>query len=332
MKPARVALVLFTVLHVAPRIARACCEPSLAVGGGAGGPVSSLSADTLLKRHSSIGFHLEHQSFASFSSMKLDDFAMAGEDAMSLDSQLSSTLTFATGLTDNLTLGIRASHVSRKGIQMSMMDDMMGMWMVMDHGDASGLGDTLVSLKWRFVQRGTTSSALIAGVEAPTGRTNVKTPDGEVMDADHQPGSGSWDALIGLALSHGWKRSSVHGSAMHFACGRGTQDVRLGPATYLSFAWVRRLGRDTGTAEGAPRPRAWDASVELLGENHGKMSGSDVNERGAGDLVLLSPGVRLTIHDKWFLSGAVGVPLVANPKGNDAEPEMRSSVAFGYAW
>ena len=43
--------------------------------------------------------------------------------------------------------------------------------------------------------------ALLAGIKVPTGATDKKLDNGEKAELEHQPGTGSWDALLGFAYS-----------------------------------------------------------------------------------------------------------------------------------
>src|ERR1700730_16746884 len=55
-------------------------------------------------------------------------------------------------------------------------------------------------LAYRFFNQNNTELAALFGVKTPTGRTNDLTAEGEIFDAEFQPGSGSGGPLLGL----GW--------------------------------------------------------------------------------------------------------------------------------
>jgi len=58
----------------------------------------------------------------------------------------------------------------------------------------TGLGDTMVLVKYRFYrhdsQRGTTQASVTLGPKIPTGRTDLTGSNGSLLPASLQPGSG----------------------------------------------------------------------------------------------------------------------------------------------
>jgi hypothetical protein len=64
----------------------------------------------------------------------------------------------------------------------------------------TGLGDTMVLVKYRFYrrdsQRGTTQASVTFGPKVPTGRTDLTGQDGVLLPASLQPGSGSTDFFL----------------------------------------------------------------------------------------------------------------------------------------
>ena len=70
-------------------------------------------------------------------------------------------------------------------------------------GNSSGFGDVSMLGQYGFhnnAQTGT-SAAVLFGFKAPTGSTNQRDANGELFEAEFQPGSGSWDALLGAAFT-----------------------------------------------------------------------------------------------------------------------------------
>ena len=65
----------------------------------------------------------------------------------------------------------------------------------------TGLGDSMLLVKYRFYRqdspRGTTQASFTAGLKVPTGRTDLRSPDGTLLPATLQPGSGSTDLFVG---------------------------------------------------------------------------------------------------------------------------------------
>jgi hypothetical protein len=109
----------------------------------------------------------------------------------------------------------------------------------------TGLGDTLVLVKYRFYrrdsQRGTTQASVTFGPKIPTGRTNLSDGNGNVLPASLQPGSGSTDFFLAANWTYTGLfdlRRLVADEDFHSLLRtRGTQATRLGSAFESRF-WL----------------------------------------------------------------------------------------------
>lgn len=80
--------------------------------------------------------------------------------------------------------------------------------------------------------------AAIGGVKLPTGATHRRSPGGERLDTEHQPGTGSWDPIVGLAASKAWGPVSLDCSALWRISTTGAQATELGDRVNLDTALV----------------------------------------------------------------------------------------------
>jgi hypothetical protein len=78
-------------------------------------------------------------------------------------------------------------------------------------GDSKGIGDASLYGLYRFVNNEQTGLqvSVLGGVKMPTGDTKEKTKEGDRFEAEHQPGSGSWDPLFGIGVSMPWNSGTV---------------------------------------------------------------------------------------------------------------------------
>jgi hypothetical protein len=111
-------------------------------------------------------------------------------------------LSYAYGVTNDFTVALRLPYVRRTGIREAVEDEATGDLEVENFGPADGIGDLTLFGQYRFFNQNNTELAALFGVKTPTGRTNDLTAEGEIFDAEFQPGSGSWDPLLGLAWTH----------------------------------------------------------------------------------------------------------------------------------
>ncbi len=160
--------------------------------------------------------------------------------------------------------------------------------------DYSGPGDAMLAAGWRATPaRAPFDLWLRAGAKAPTGARSVPAVGGEEPEPSARPGTGSWDAILGL---HAMRRSpssaadalaparSVFASLEARWNGRGTEDYRLGRELQASLGASRSLaGPLTGLAQVNLRLRGRDTPgrTDALAANTG------------GTWLFVSPGVAL---------------------------------------
>ena len=306
-------------------------HPSLSVLGGPAGAVTTITALPLQHGDWSLGLRIEHLGIDAFSDAELLDLAARDEDVHSIDSLSRLSLGAAYGLTDNLTLGITLPYVSRKNIREAHHGTGTGPIEVEALGDAEGLGDaSLYGLyRWRERSDGRQHSALVFGVKTPTGKDDVRSPEGELFEVELQPGSGSWDPFAGLAFTWLQQRSSIDASFVYRYATEGSQDTTLGDVFAYSAAYSYRVSpaSDHAHANGGKQPHrhtAFDLLLELNGEWRGKdeVAGTS-NANSGGNLIFLSPGLRYEFAGAWVASLSLGLPVVTDLNGFQTEPEYR---------
>jgi hypothetical protein len=338
---------------------------------GGAGPINTISATTLAKGSGVVGVVVDYVGLDALSDNVLTEAALsaheAGEDhahVHSLDSINSPSLNFAYGVTDDLMLAIRLPYVKRKGIREGHVHHHEGEEgeaeeaeaEVHNHGDSSGLGDLSLLGQWRFLNNRSsgTEAALLLGLKAPTGKTSEADDDGERLDAEFQPGSGSWDGMFGLALTQRAGAWSFDTSVLYTVVGEGTQSTDLGDRFHYSAAVSYRLTGLTGAGgpmfHGGKKPHAagddghphvhsepasapaLDLIVELNGEWHDKQEAAGEKDGNSGGHTLyVAPGLRLS-QDKWSAFASLGIPVVNNLNGIQSEPDWRlvTGVSFGF--
>lgn len=321
---------------------------------GAGGPINTISASTPEQGHGAAGVSVIYSDFSRLSDDTLINQTAAGNEGVhGLSTIQSYGLTYAYGLTNDLMLGFRLPYIKRTGIR-AAEDDGLGNIEVEEHGDSNGIGDLSLFGQYRFYndKASGNEAALIFGVKAPTGPTDKKSLEGELQDAEFQPGSGSWDGLFGLAVTHRAGAWSVDANALYNLVTEGTQSTDLGDQFLYNFAVSYRImasgrsgpmfhgahaheegddGHGSHHAEAAAGP-ALDLVLELNGEVHQKQETAGVSDGNSGGHTLfLSPGVRLSQGNVAAYASA-GIPIVKDENGVQPEPEWRltSGLSIGF--
>lgn len=314
-------------------------HPSGASSTGSAGPIATVSATTLEKGHSVAGVIVEA---IELSPLSLDQ--MGGHPhPHSLEGILATSLVYAYGITDNLTLALRLPFVRRTGI----VDAHEG-----PLGDAAGLGDLSLLGQYRFYndRAAQTEAALLFGATLPTGDTGARTVTGGPFEAEFQPGSGAWSGVLGAAFSTRLGAWSFDTNVLYQFTGEGVQAVNLGDRFLYNAAISYRVpgglfGASGPMKSGLPEPMyhggpkhnhshshkheaplspggpSLDLVLELNGEWGDRQSGEHGFHSG-GNTVYLSPGIRLSM-DKWSGFVSIGVPVINDLNGIQPEAKWR---------
>ncbi|MGH8459371.1 MAG: transporter, partial [Nevskiales bacterium] len=219
---------------------------------------------------------------------------------------------------------------------------------VRDLNDASGLGDLIVLGQYRWLHDAAAGrqGAWLFGLKTPTGRTDLRNADGERLEVHHQPGSGSWDILLGAAFTRRWAVGACDANLLYTHTGHGSQDTRLGRGFAYNLGFSRRLAspaapQEPHTHHHHEHPHAqpetgsvnntlnWDLMLELNGEwrDRERQTGVSVENTG-GHLLYLAPGLRAS-QGRWSAGLSLGVPVVQDLNGIQSAADYRLLVSLG---
>lgn len=323
-------------------------------GGNTGdaGPIFTIPASTLDAGQTAVGVMFEYVRLRTLSDQTLIGAAASGNEGVhDLKTIESASAVLAYGLTKDLTVSMRVPWVGRTGIREGDAADPLNP-IVVDRGSTSGFGDVTFLGQYRFFndRSSRTEAAVLLGAKAPTGATNRFDRQGELFDAEFQPGTGAWNGLFGLATTRRIGSWSLDGNVLYILSSTGIQDTDLGDRFLYNAAVSWRL---TGAAAGepghmhlgaalpepmhhggpkgsehheepaAPAGPAVDLVLEVNGEWHDKQVTAGVSDpNSGGSTIYLSPGARLSI-DKWSGYVSLGIPILNEPNGIQPEPGWR---------
>jgi hypothetical protein len=265
------------------------------------------------------------QEFDSFSDAQLLAYASQGVFTHSIDRSLVLSANASHALSDEWTVGADLPFISNRNMHEGV--DNGGVPGVDANGDQNGLGDLSLFAQWKFHDDSESHNyaSLYFGAKLPTGRTDVHSPAGELLEPDHQPGSGSTDAFAGVAASKSFGSSTLAASVLYTLAGDGSQDSNLGDVLRVNAGW----GWSPEAREDAA---LWRWMLELNGQWHDRMvMGGATDANSGGVQLFLAPGVRVTwsSHVSWFAS--LGLPLVQNLDGAQSETSFRASTGIGFS-
>lgn len=325
---------------------------------GGGGPIMTIPAFTLEQGQAAMTIWYDYSRLGGLSDAQLMAAGLQHQHVHSIRTIESAVASFDYGITDDLTIGLRAPINRRTDIREGAHEHVDGsaIGLVEQRGNSTGFGDVTLLGQWRFLNSiaSQTQAAVLFGVKAPTGTTNLYDQNGELFETEFQPGSGSWDWLVGAAFSQRFGKWSLDSNVLFIAAGEGAQQTNLGDRFLYNAAVTYRLfgpSSDPGDALAhaghshgrpvtkappaavAPKP-TWtlDAALELNGEWHDRQTVAGVaDENSGGNTVYLGPGLRAG-YDRFSSFVLAGWPVVNQMNGLQSKPEFRviggMSIAF----
>jgi len=304
----------------------------LGVGSGNSATAYTISANTMEEGNFYLGMNTEVVRNKSLSDTAILAALNSGSEHLhNIDSIYSYAISASYGITNNLTLNVQLPYVSRKGIRAG--EDDGGGPEVHPHDDIKELGDAAALLQYK-VYDDEFKVALLAGIKAPTGKDDV-TFEGEVLEADLQSGTGSWDFFGGVAFSKDFEDFSLHSDLLYKYNRKGTRDSELGDIfTYnvaLSYNLLDHKSHDLlMDLEKNHYGYSVDTFIELNGERAEKDSFDGAEASNTGHSVIFATtGLQVSTEDNYSLFFAVSVPVYQDMYGVQNDISYRSTFGIG---
>lgn len=306
------------------------CNGSHVLGSGSSGAAYTISAATMQEGSFSIGLNLETLQNKSLSDTSMIEALQNGvEHLHNVDALNSYSLSLSYGITDTLTLNMQLPYSERTNIRAGEANG--GSYEVHPHGDSQGLGDTAAILQYKLYDEAV-QVALLGGVKLPTGKTGIRA-DGEVLEADLQPGSGSIDFFAGLALTKEFKDFSLHSDILYKYNNEGIQKSRLGDVFTYNVALSYRLTGDEHILHELNEVEHFDFStslfVELNGESAQKDKFDGINADNTGHSIIFgTTGLSFVSEGGYSLFTSISLPIYQNFNGVQNSVEYKASLGL----
>ena len=335
--------------------AAAAATPALAdhvgpSGGGSGGGLSVFSPDTLDEGHWAAGLRVLYTKPEQRSDAELAALAAQHIHAHNTDYNLNGSAGVAYGVTHHLTISAELPYVRRDGLREGEHSHEDGETIneVVQLGSPSGIGDLSILAKYRLTEGGGGGFALIGGIKVPTGSTHKHSPEGERLETEHQPGTGSWDPLFGASASSKIGAVRLTASALYQLSTRGAQQTELGDRLQGGIALSHHFGGEAAHEHAAShnhhhgdeldghaeRPHSsWDAFVELAGEWEGRQKiDGEIEDESGGKWAYVAPGVRFNAASGWSAGAAIAVPVWQGIRASHPDNRYRLMLSLGRAF
>jgi len=312
-------------------------------GAGSGGGVNVFSPDTLDEGHWGLGLRLVYTRPEQRSDAALE--ALAGEHihAHNTDYNLNASASVAYGITHELTVSAELPYVRRDDLREGEHSHEGGVALneVERLGTVDGVGDVNILAKYRLAGQEGFRFALVGGMKLPTGSTHRRSPDGERLETEHQPGTGSWDPIFGASGAVKAGAIQLTGSALYQLSTRGAQRTELGDRFQGGLAISHHFGPAEEEAHhhhdgeheehhhSHEQHDSWDAFVELGGEWEGRQRiAGEIEAASGGTWVYAAPGVRFDSASGWSAGAAVAVPLWQHIRESHPDNRLRVLVSL----
>jgi hypothetical protein len=352
---------MINLLLSAPRLPRAfllstmlVSSPALAdhlgpSGFGAGGGASVFSPDTLDAGHGAAGLRLTYTRPEQRSDAELAALAGQHIHAHNTDYNLVGALGVAYGINHHLTLSAELPYVRRDDLREGTHAHAGGVAVngVEQLGSVARIGDTSLLAKYRLTDGAGFGLTLVGGIKVPTGSTHKHSLDGERLETEHQPGTGSWDPIVGASGSAPLGFATLTASALYQFSTPGAQHTRLGDRLQGGIALSHRLGGAAHAHEQStnhhhgdeldehaePRSSSWDAFVELAGEWEGRQKiDGEVEAESGGKWAWVAPGLRFNAAAGWTASAAIALPVWQRIRASHPDNRYRLTLSLGRAF
>lgn len=328
-----------------------CAAPAFADHAGAGsfgsgGGISVFGPDTLDGGKWAAGLRLVYTRPEQRSDAELAELAGHHVHAHNSDYNLNASAGVAFGVTPRLTLSAELPYVRHDDMREGTHSHSGGGATngVEQLGSVSGIGDVNLLAKYRLTEGEGAGFAVIGGIKLPTGSTTRRSIEGERLETEHQPGSGSWDPMFGASASTNYGAVQLTASALYHVSTRGAQRTRLGNRLQGGLALSHRFGEprphthvdthrhhpDTLHEHVEARRSTWDAFVELAGEWEGRQRiDGEVEQASGGSWVWLAPGVRFNTASGWSAGAGIAVPVWQRIRASHPDNRYRLTLSLG---
>lgn len=194
----------------------------------------------------------------------------------------------------------------------------------------SGLGDSLLLVKYRFLrrdsERGTTQASVTLGPKLPTGRTDVRDAIGALLPVTLQPGSGSVDLFANLSGTYTGlfhvEKMVADASLDYLRRSEGAESTQLGNSFHGRFYFPYRPYQSHSVG------KEWWIGPEFDWEHEGYMRTSEARQpNSGGDVASAGVATYFSPHaglELWF-----GIDFAVAQQWSGEQDTVRRHISVG---
>ncbi|VAW84908.1 hypothetical protein MNBD_GAMMA16-1572 [hydrothermal vent metagenome] len=303
------------------------------IRGGGGGSINTVGAAILEEKV--IGLRWDARRYETFSDQQMIDFKAQDEDVHMHSSEDAFFLSFGFPVNDDMDISLMLQYNNFKDFKdngdsnanacfantPAVTGDLSTAECISDTADSPGIGDMLVTGRYRFFNDGDNQWASLFGLILPTGKITNKTDKGEILGTHNQPGSGAITFQGGVAYSgHLTEAIAIDANVIYRFGTQGAKQFRSGNSWQLDLA----------------ASFAHHSSIIPVIELNGiffdqDIENDEIKRNSGGDVVYLSPGISYRINDKQGIYTNFSYPIYQELAGISNDEKFRWSLGWSTA-
>lgn len=291
--------------------------------GTSGGGSSTISGETLPAGKFDLSVRTDYTQFEDVSRNEAERRATRSGEFDALSDAFILTLGGAYGVTDDLQIGASIGYYWGSGFVDAEFDEDTGE-AESSTADPDGVTDLSITAKYRLLRGRPGNLSVIAGVIAPTGKSDVHLTNAERLEPSSQPGTGEWGFQAGLSYSRFLtSRVTVDASALYTSRVKNN-DFQVGDRVDLGLALAYRL---TESIKQFPNHSVFaEFTTVWIGKDE---DAGETNPNSGGWTVYVTPGYRVRFTETWSLTIAPSLPVYQDLNGDQIESRFKLAVTVG---
>ena len=223
-------------------------------------------------------------------------------------------------LTDQFTVYSDIPYVIRHSIEIEDHDRLGA------NEKSEGIGDLNIISDYRFFKNDQSSAGFVGGVKFPTGETEEKNSAGTRFGPELQPGTGSYDYIIGGVYQQQKDRLKLLGNLAYVFKTEGDQDYEFGDLLSTSLFIDYLINPDSQSFK-----TEIGVNANLQYEQKHENRGSSVKDSG-GTTLLLGPLVSVEAIPNVSIFGSVLFPVHQDLGGVHQELDFSWTAGGKISW
>lgn len=294
---------------------------------GGVGSINAIGAEILEQR--ALGIRWDGRRYTTFSDRQMADYKKDGEDVHQHKSEDAFFLSLGFPILKNIDINLQLQYNNFKGFKDNGDDFANNCFAnaapsfpsscISPTADSPGVGDMLVTGRYRFYKSEKGQLASLFGVILPTGTITNKTDNGEIIGTHNQPGYGGVTFQGGLAFTgHVSEDIALDTDLVYRFSTQGAKQFRTGNS--LQFDLAVSYGHHHKIIP------VLEINAIFFDQD---IENDEIKENSGGDVVYVSPGVKINISHVQNVYASYSYPAYQKLGGISNNEKGRFSVGWG---